>query len=228
MKLIDFKEQYEKIKTGEFFLLLDGDQWLCCIGRNLANNRLMEYHNIFHSEELTDDYINLVFTREINATEHNNIHYIICSYDMFLAYNRLSIIKSFRKCISDSSNNFCAIREELSKVGGKCIKTETGTYAYLLGAYSSDEDYYYIYIDKDYNITSSSCVAKFGEVLNFVPNELKKFVNNTNEKVSQKLYDAIVKHFWNDCGVFFTPIYFNFTEEYTLKNLELMSIIFKN
>ena len=27
MKVIDFKEQYTKIKPGEYFVALDGDQW---------------------------------------------------------------------------------------------------------------------------------------------------------------------------------------------------------
>ena len=190
----------------------------------------MDYHNIFTSKKLEDWYIENNFTKELNVNPED-VRYTICSFDMFLAYNRQSIIRGLKRCLDnpddDYSRNFYSIREEVKEAGGKCVKLNDGTEAYFLGATSTDEDYYYIYIDADYNISCDSCVGKHAEVLSYVPKGLKKFVEYTEEKVSQKVFDAIVKRMWDEPEVFFTPIYFDFIDKYAVSRLEMMSIILK-
>ena len=190
----------------------------------------MEYHNIFTSKKLEDWYIENNFTKELNVNPED-VRYTICSFDMFLAYNRQSIIRGLKRCLDNSddeySRNFYSIREEVKEAGGKCVKLDDGTEAYFLGATSTDEDYYYIYIDTEYNISCDSCVGKHAEVLSYVPKGLKKFVECTEEKVSQKVFDAIVKRMWDEPEVFFTPIYFDFVDKYAVSRLEMMSIILK-
>ena len=190
----------------------------------------MDYHDIFSSKKLEDWYVENCFNIDLNVDE-KNVRSIICSFDMFLAYNRLSIINSLKRCLDnpdeDYSRNFYSIREKLKEAGGKCVKLDDGTEAYFLGATSTDEDYYYIYIDAEYNISCDSCVGKHAEVLSYVPKGLKKFVECTEEKVSQKVFDAIVKRMWDEPEVFFTPIYFDFIDKYAVSRLEMMSMILK-
>ena len=190
----------------------------------------MDYHNIFTSMKLEDWYIENNFTKELNVNPED-VHYTICSFDMFLAYNRQSIIRGLKRCLDNlddkHSSNFYSIREEVKEAGGKCVKLDDGTEAYFLGATSTDEDYYYIYIDSDYNISCDSCVGKHAEVLSYVPKGLKKFVECTEEKVSQKVFDAIVKRMWDEPEIFFTPIYFDFIDKYAVSRLEMLSIILK-
>lgn len=190
----------------------------------------MDYHNIFTSRKLEDWYIENNFTKELNVNPED-VRYTICSFDMFLAYNRQSIIRGLKRCLDNPddkySRNFYSIREEVKEAGGKCVKLNDRTEAYFLGATSTDEDYYYIYIDTEYNISCDSCVGKHAEVLSYVPKGLKKFVECTEEKVSQKVFDAIVKRMWDEPEVFFTPIYFDFIDKYAVNRLEMMSIILK-
>ena len=190
----------------------------------------MDYHNIFTSRKLEDWYIENNFTKELNVNPED-VRYTICSFDMFLAYNRQSIIRGLKRRLDNPddeySRNFYSIREEVKETGGKCVKLNDGTEAYFLGATSTDEDYYYIYIDAEYNISCDSCVGKHAEVLSYVPKGLKKFVKCTEEKVSQKVFDAIVKRMWDEPEVFFTPIYFDFIDKYAVNRLEMMSIILK-
>ena len=180
--------------------------------------------------KLEDWYIENNFTKELNVNPED-VRYTICSFDMFLVYNRQSIIRGLKRCLDnpddEHSRNFYSIREELKEAGGKCVKLYDGTEAYFLGATSTDEDYYYIYIDAEYNISCDSCVGKHAEVLSYVPKGLKKFVECTEEKVSQKVFDAIVKRMWDEPEVFFTPIYFDFIDKYAVNELEMMSMTLK-
>ena len=180
--------------------------------------------------KLEDWYIENNFTKELNVNPED-VRYTICSFDMFLAYNRQSIIRGLKRCLDNPddeySRNFYSIREEVKEAGGKCVKLDDGTEAYFLGATSTDEDYYYIYIDAEYNISCDSCVGKHAEVLSYVPKGLKKFVECTEEKISQKVFDAIVKRMWDEPEVFFTPIYFDFIDKYAVNRLEMMSMILK-
>ena len=231
MKVIDYKEQYTSIKPGEYFLLLDDDEWFVCIGRSLKNNRLLSYYNIFTSDEVNDDFEQRVFSREMNV-KPENVRTLVCSYDLFLAYNRHSIVKGLKHCLDnpddEHSKNFYHIRKEVQENGGKCIKTLEGDEVYFLGATSTDEDYYYIYVDADYHISCSSCVGKFGTVLPHVPKKLKKFYSRESdvyEKVSQKLFDAIIKKLYGEPEVFFTDIHYDFFDKYALPNLKLMNMI---
>lgn len=231
MKVIDFKEQYTKIKPGEYFVALDGDQWFVCIGRSLKNNKLLSYYNIFTSNEVDEEYEQRVFTHELNV-QPENVHTLVCSYDLFLAYNRHSIVKSLQHCLDhpddEHSRNFYSIRKKVQENGGKCVKTLEGDEVYFLGATSTDEDYYYIYVDADYNITCSSCVGTFGTVLNHIPKKLKKFYSRepqVYEHVSQKLFDHIMMRLYGEPEVFFTDIHYDFFEKYALPNLKLMNMI---
>jgi hypothetical protein len=97
---------------------------------------------------------------------------------------------------------------------------------FLLGAVSSDEDYYYVSIDGDYNIEFDTCVGKFGDVLDETPEQLKKFLpENVTKKTSNKVYEALVKRMWREPDVFFTPIYFNFKDDNKTEILKSMEML---
>ena len=91
---------------------------------------------------------------------------------------------------------------------------------------SSDEDYYYVSIDGDYNIEFDTCVGKFGDVLDETPEQLKKFLpENVTTKTANKVYEALVKRMWREPDVFFTPIYFDFKDSDKIEILKSMEML---
>ena len=103
----------------------------------------MDYHNIFTSRKLEDWYIENNFKKELDVNPED-VRYTICSFDMFLAYNRQSIIRGLKRCLynpdDEHSRNFYSIREELKEAGGKCVKLNDGTEAYFLGCQQLTEN----------------------------------------------------------------------------------------
>ena len=68
--------------------------------------------------KLEDWYIENNFTKELNVNP-KDVRYTICSFDMFLAYNRQSIIRGLKRCLDnpddEHSRNFYSIREEVNE-----------------------------------------------------------------------------------------------------------------
>ena len=53
--------------------------------------------------KLEDWYIENNFTKELNVNPED-VRYTICSFDMFLAYNRQSIIRGLKRCLDNSDD----------------------------------------------------------------------------------------------------------------------------
>ena len=226
IRVIDFKDQYTKVKKGEFFVGLYEDHWLFCITRNRNNNVLTEYSSIYSSHEIDEDYEQRVYTRPLTNIDPDKFRTTVCSYDMFLAYNRKSIIHWTNLSIADGTErNIHSIRKEMEKSAGRPIRTEfEDQITYLLGVVSTDEDYYYIHIDKDFKLGFESCVGGFGIALDVFPDELKKFKNPTTE-TSRRVYETLLTHFAASPDVFVTPIYFKFKGGYEIENFQLLNMI---
>lgn len=73
----------------------------------------------------------------------------------------------------DRDNNLKLIKEDVesSKYGGQYVN-DRGRHYYVVAACSTIEDYYWVRINKDREISFSSCVGKPGEVMNEVPADM--------------------------------------------------------
>ena len=230
MKIIDYKERYEALKKSEFLIGIYKEKFLFGITRSYKDGRLLDYYNVFTANVIDEEYEERVFSRDCDIDE-SKLQVFTGRFGLFNSWVRHTVLLDLQEHLINPdevhSKNFYSIREKLEMAGGRPIMTvfdkkET----FLLGAVSSDEDYYYVSIDGDYNIEFDTCVGKFGDVLDETPEQLKKFLSeNVTKKTSNKVYEALVKRMWREPDVFFTPIYFDFKDDNKIEILKSMEML---
>ena len=186
-------EQLDALKPGEYLVCLDirTKCLLLTFARHRTNGKLYEMYNSLSSHEVDDHYRNVIMKHEWNI-EARFVATLVCTYDMVLALLRRDIRRGIEQEENSAEhNNLKSIRQKIVDNGGQFIRTEfEEKEALLLGAIATDEDYYYVSIDADYNIELASCVGKFGEVLTSCPKALSKFKpENVSEKTSKRIED---------------------------------------
>lgn len=106
-----------------------------------------------------------------------------------------------------NNNNLKLIKSFVDTNGGKYIKTPSGEIEYLIGASSTDEDYYYITVNDDIKISFISCVGHI-DVIELVNNgfsKLNDIIENNPDLIVEKVKNIID----NSCEVIFSGIYIN-------------------
>lgn len=230
MRIIDYKDRYEALKKGEFLIGIYKERFLFGITRSYKDGRLLDYYNVFTANVIDEEYEERVFSRDCDIDE-SKLQVFTGRFGLFNSWVRHTVLLDLQEHLINPdevhSKNFYSIREKLEMAGGRPIMTEFDKKeTFLLGAVSSDEDYYYVSIDGDYNIEFDTCVGKFREVLNETPEQLKKFLpENVTKKTSNKVYEALVKRMWREPDVFFTPIYFDFKDDNKTEILKSMEML---
>lgn len=117
---------------------------------------------------------------------------------------------------SPTENNMKLIKEEAKELCGKYADFFGYGDGYLIGATSTNEDYYWCAISKDLRLRFSSCVSNPNSVSEKMPNNdysvLDYMIHNDVDGLLSRLRDM-----FKDCeDVFFTPIYIN-GKEYNLE-----------
>lgn len=124
-------------------------------------------------------------------------------------------IKAIKEHISvmlnmDRYNNLKLIKDdiEIGKYGGQYVN-DGGKHYYVVAACSSIEDYYWVRINKDREISFSSCVGNPGEVMDKVPEDmsvLDYLIRWEGDEISSQ-----VKEYINSTGhdVLFTKVNIN-------------------
>lgn len=218
MKLNDFRHLFDKIQDGKIligtYINEDGNEdLLFSFFRSYKDGRVYHYHNIFSSFSVDDEPADKWMNDEYNI-ELSDIRTQIVNYDMFLAWNRQSIINNFKYHYNhpDEKDNFFHIKDKLERDGGKIVtfsedkkEDECGL---LIGVTSTDEDYYYQYVDSDFNIHSMTCVGGY-KVLDGdnIPYKLNKFRNGVSRKNTNRILEKLKNRLLRNAEVFFTPIY---------------------
>lgn len=230
MRIIDYKERYETLKKGEFLIGIYKERFLFGITRSYKDGRLLDYYNVFTANVIDEEYEERIFSRDCDIDE-SKLQVFTGRFDLFNSWVRHTVLLDLQEHLispdEERSKNFYSIREKLAMAGGRPIRTEFDEKeTFLLGAVSSDEDYYYVSIDGDYNIEFDTCVGKFGDVLDETPEQLKKFLpENVTKNTSNKVYEALVKRMWREPDVFFTPIYFDFKDDNKTEILKSMEML---
>lgn len=106
---------------------------------------------------------------------------------------------------SETNNNLKLITKELSIDCGKIVTfSNNGIPMLLVCALASDEDYYYLAIDKDFKIHYETCVGKYHLVSDEeCISEMEKWCNDNNSIIKK----VIEGHFDENCEVPFTDYY---------------------
>lgn len=111
---------------------------------------------------------------------------------------------------SSKDNNIILIKKFVDKNGGKYILTPSNEVAYLVGASSTNEDYYYVVINKNLKVEFITCVAHI-EVIDIKDLESNDFyiLDYIIKNNPEHLVD-IVKNTLNETiDVLFSGIYIN-------------------
>ena len=230
MKIIDYKDRYETLKKGEFLIGIYKEKFLFGITRSYKDERLLDYYNVFTANVIDEEYEERVFSRDCDIDE-SKLQVFTGRFGLFNSWVRHTVLLDLQEHLinpnEEHSKNFYSIREKLTMAGGRPIRTEFDKKeTFLLGAVSSDEDYYYVSIDGDYNVEFDTCVGKFGDVLDETPEQLKKFLpESVTTKTANKVYEALVKRMWREPDVFFTPIYFDFKDDNKTEILKSMEML---
>lgn len=111
---------------------------------------------------------------------------------------------------SSKDNNIILIKKFVDKNGGNYILTPSNEVAYLVGASSTNEDYYYVVINKNLKVEFITCVAHI-EVIDIKDLESNDFyiLDYIIKNNPEHLVD-IVKNTLNETiDVLFSGIYIN-------------------
>nr|DAF43855.1 MAG TPA: hypothetical protein [Myoviridae sp. ctNQV2] len=199
-----------------YFQLMKDNQYLAIIDQEgiikasfiKMNGKIYEYFDIFTIKCL-DDYkefaypLSFLFRNEPNAKTY--IYHICDEYEWneILKANNL---KWAREKLKDNNSNAKLIYEEILKDGGKFVSFGSlpNDVGLLVCAVSSDEDYYWVYIETNLKVHLSSCVGGYeiieGNEVEF--NILKHLIENDPES----LYLRILENFKGTSDAIFTPI----------------------
>lgn len=236
-KVAMIADRFLEVKPGEFLVIMHQGHPVCSFGRNVRDNEMYEYMNVLSSHKIDDHYRNVIMQQEW-AIDESEITLEFCSYDLLIALLRRRIKSEISDLLADreerdeydkqARSTFNSIRKKVAEAGGRIVKTDFHEeYAMLLGAVSSDEDYYYVLINEKYEIVLESCVGKFGDVVPTWPKSMNRFLkDNVSMKTSDRVMQALKLRFLDSPDVFFTPIYFNFQGKYDKSYLESMSILY--
>ena len=66
----------------------------------------------------------------------------------------------------DDNDTYSMMKEKIEKYGGKVVSFETNDDGLLVGATITDEDLYWVYVDKDFKVHLSSAVGGFKVIEN--------------------------------------------------------------
>ena len=231
MKLNDFREQFEKIHDGKILIGIHNDYMIFAFYRSFKDNKVYFYRNIFISYWVDEDTSFMDSEWEVELSE---IKTDIVNYDMFLSWGRRNIITDFKYHYDhpDEKSNFFLIKKELEKDGGKIVtfdnfksKDEIGL---LIGAVSTDEDYYYQYVDSNFKIHNMTCVGGYKVVENKdIPKNLRKFRKDVITRANvNRIKTAILEQFLKNAEVFFTPIYLPYITPDDLTLFKQYSILY--
>ncbi len=218
-KLSSVRHLFDKIQDGKILIGIhynsDGNEdMLFSFYRSFKDNKVYYYQNIFSTKCVEDDDDELGWMDEEWDINSLNVRTEFVNYDMFLAWQRQTIINQFKYHYNHPNEdiNFFLIKKELEKDGGKIVTfshtSNVEDCGLLIGVTSTDEDYYYQYLDKDFKIQNMTCVGGY-KVLknNEIPHELVHLTRFMSKKKTKEVLDNIMSKFLQDAEVFFTPIY---------------------
>ncbi len=96
----------------------------------------------------------------------------------------------------EKENNLKLIKYDIEhgELGGKYIRGSRGQIFYVAAASSTIEDYYWVLLDTDRKVYYDSCVAKPGEILEYIPasmSVLQYIIDNDPECLAEDIRNAV-------------------------------------
>lgn len=190
------------LKDNQYLVITDEDGVIQ--GRFVNNdNKLIEIFNIFNTKEI-EEYVKWMyplsfFVRNIDKWELLKFNvFDRKGYVQFMKNNLKKSVEQVIKFRSDDNDTYSMIKEKIEKYGGKIVSFEANDDGLLVGATITDEDLYWIYIDKDFKVhLLSSAVGgfkvieypddNFKTLLHIAQNEPENIALIVNERVEDSI-----------------------------------------
>ena len=158
------------LKDNQYLVITDEDDVIQ--GRFVNNNdNLIEIFNIYNTKEV-EKYVEWMyplsfFVRDIDKWELLKFNvFDRKGYVQFMKNNLKKSVEQVIKFRGDDNNTYSIMKKEIEKYGGKIVSFGTNDDGLLVGATTTDEDLYWIYIDKDFEVHLSSAVGGFKVIEN--------------------------------------------------------------
>ena len=158
------------LKDNQYLVITDEDDVIQ--GRFVNNDdNLIEIFNIYNTKEV-EKYVEWMyplsfFVRDIDKWELLKFNvFDRKGYVQFMKNNLKKSVEQVIKFRGDDNNTYSIMKKEIEKYGGKIVSFGTNDDGLLVGATTTDEDLYWIYIDKDFEVHLSSAVGGFKVIEN--------------------------------------------------------------
>ena len=153
------------LKDEQYLVITDEDNFIK--GRFVnADNKLIEIFDIYNTKEV-EKYIEWMyplsfFVRDIDKWELLKFNvFDRKGYVQFMKNNLKKSVEQVIKFRGDDNDTYSMMKEKIEKYGGKVVSFETNDDGLLVGATITDEDLYWVYVDKDFEVHLSSAVGGF-------------------------------------------------------------------
>ena len=188
------------LKDNQYLVITDEDDVIQ--GRFVNNdNKLIEIFNIFNTKEI-EEYVEWMypvsfFVRDIDKWELLKFNvFDRKGYVQFMKNNLKNSVEQIIKLRGDN-NTYSIMKKEIEKYGGKIVSFDTNDDGLLVGAAITDEDLYWVYVDKDFEVHLSSAVGgfkvienpddSFKTLLHVAQNEPENIALIVNERVEDSI-----------------------------------------
>lgn len=158
------------LKDNQYLVITDEDDVIQ--GRFVNNDdNLIEIFNIFNTKEI-EEYVKWMyplsfFVRHIDKWELLKFNvFDRKGYVQFMKNNLKKSVEQVIKFRGDDNDTYSMMKEKIEKYGGKVVSFETNDDGLLVGATITDEDLYWVYVDKDFKAHLSSAVGGFKVIEN--------------------------------------------------------------
>ena len=189
------------LKENQYLVITDEDDVIQ--GRFVnVGNKLIEIFNIFNTKEI-EEYVKWMyplsfFVRDIDKWELLKFNvFDRKGYVQFMKNNLKKSVEQVIKSHGDDNDTYSMMKEKIEKYGGKVVSFETNDDGLLVGATTTDEDLYWVYVDKDFKVHLSSSVGgfkvienpddSFNNLLHVAQNEPENIAHLINERVEDTI-----------------------------------------
>ena len=158
------------LKKNQYLVITDEDDVIQ--GRFVnTDNKLIEIFNIYNTKEI-EKYIEGMYSLSFlvqNIDKWELLKFNVFDregYVQFMKDNLKDSVDQILKFPGDDSDTYSIMKKEIEEYGGKIVSFDTNDDGLLVGATITDEDLYWVYVDKDFKVHLSSAVGGFKVIEN--------------------------------------------------------------
>ena len=189
------------LKENQYLVITDEDDVIQ--GRFMNyDNKLIEIFNIYNTKEI-EKYIEGIYPLSFfvqNIDKWELLKFNVFDRKGYVQFMKNHLKKSVEQLIKfrgDDNDTYSMMKEKIEKYGGKVVSFETNDDGLLVGATTTDEDLYWVYVDKDFKVHLSSAVGgfkvienpddSFNNLLHVAQNEPENIAHLINERVEDSI-----------------------------------------